>query len=161
MNVLGEDVHHNVQEVVNKNYKDTVNKALAVMNRWHYRNLSLIGKLLIIRRGKKKSAQASSRGINHDNLIYINSRPELGELHSKFMTMGTCNARSIRNKDTLIFDYIKSFDLDLLCITETWLNDEDSDWIATSALNHCGYKIYPNQQEYQRWGTCTSVKGHL
>ena len=68
------------------------------------------------------------------------------------MTVATINARSIKNKDTLLFDHLRQFDVDIGCLTETWLKDSDSAWLMTSALNHGGYMITPVNRDQQKGG---------
>lgn len=41
--------------------------------------------------------------------------------------MALINARSISNKSFLLNDFISNKDVDILCITETWLSAGDSD----------------------------------
>ena len=47
------------------------------------------------------------------------------------------NTRSTRNKTTKITDYIDDYKLDILCMTETWL--ESNDQIACAKLTPEGY----------------------
>ena len=42
-------------------------------------------------------------------------------------TLGVLNARSVRNKGPLLADMVASYDLDLLCLTETHIRPFDSD----------------------------------
>ena len=42
-------------------------------------------------------------------------------------TLGVLNARSVRNKGPLLADMVASYDLDLLCLTETHIHPFDSD----------------------------------
>ena len=40
--------------------------------------------------------------------------------------IGTCDIQSVKNKDLQITDLLTDYSLDLLAITETWLNDSPS-----------------------------------
>ena len=53
------------------------------------------------------------------------------------------NARSIKNKDDLIAEYIDSTKIDFTIITETWLQDNEIDkgWVSTTSLNNSNYKM--------------------
>ena len=53
------------------------------------------------------------------------------------------NARSIKNKDDLIAEYIDSTKVDFTIITKTWLQDNEIDkgWVSTTSLNNSNYKI--------------------
>ena len=44
----------------------------------------------------------------------------------KHLVFGLLNARSVVNKTETIVDFIKEHDLDILSITETWLQSNDS-----------------------------------
>ena len=57
--------------------------------------------------------------------------------------IGTINACSIKNKDTLLAQEIRTNNIDLTLFTETWLNDtpEDSAWLHQSNLIQSGYAI--------------------
>ena len=46
------------------------------------------------------------------------------------------NARSVCNKADLLVDYVADHDLDILCITETWLSRENT--VAVSAITPSG-----------------------
>ena len=53
----------------------------------------------------------------------------------------TLNARSVKNKAHYIMDCIRTFAWDLIVITETWLTENDQNWIDVSELSKYGYKI--------------------
>ena len=57
--------------------------------------------------------------------------------------IGTINAWPIKNKDTLLAQEIKTNNLDLTLITETWLNDtsEDTAWLHQFDLIQLGHAI--------------------
>ena len=53
------------------------------------------------------------------------------------------NARSIKNKDDLIAEYIDSTKINFTIITETLLQDNEIDqgWVSTTILSNSNYKI--------------------
>ena len=57
--------------------------------------------------------------------------------------IGTINAQSIKNKDTFLAQKIKTNNLNLTLMTETWLNDtpEDTAWLHQSDLIQLRYAI--------------------
>ena len=63
------------------------------------------------------------------------------------------NARSIKNKDDLIAEYIDSAKIDFTIITKTWLQDNgiDKGWVSRTSLNNSNYKIST--------GNCKTGKG--
>ena len=57
----------------------------------------------------------------------------------KTTSLALINSRSVRNKADLIRDYIIDRDLDIVCITETWLSTSDTGVI--NALTPEGYNF--------------------
>ena len=53
-----------------------------------------------------------------------------------YLKIATLNARSVKNKDQLLFQELADNDIDIAQITETWLKDsqEDEAWVNQSAL---------------------------
>ena len=69
-----------------------------------------------------------------------------------YLRIATLNARSVRNKDQLLFQELTDNNIDVGLITETWLKDtqEDEAWVNQSALQQNSYKTWlhnrPNDQ---------------
>ena len=61
---------------------------------------------------------------------------------NKDISVVLLNARSIRNKDQLITDYLLNNRVDLAIITEIWLKNNEADdiWLECCELNQNGYK---------------------
>ena len=91
---------------------------------------------------KQRRAHIKQMGVNNANLIPIT-------LHNQVRTAKLCllNARSVCNKAEFLVDYITSHDIDIICITETWLRSEDT--ASASAVTPSGITI----TERQTW-TC-------
>ncbi len=64
------------------------------------------------------------RGVNHENLIQLTRSPI--KTNTPSFTLCLINAQSVRNKSTVIHDYLLEHDLDILTITETWLKSKDT-----------------------------------
>ena len=62
----------------------------------------------------------------------------------------TLNARSVKNKDHCIMDCIRTFSWDLVVITETWLTENDQNWIDASEISKYGCKIKKKQDRLKR-----------
>ena len=69
-----------------------------------------------------------------------------------YLKIATLNARSVRNKDQLLFQELTNNNIDTFLITETWLKDtqEDEAWVNQSPLQQNSYKTWlhnrPNDQ---------------
>ena len=68
----------------------------------------------------------------------MHSPPMVTSSSTQNIKAATLNIRSIRNKIEIILDLLNDLDLDFLCLTETWLSNNDTPII--SSLNtdtHC------------------------
>ena len=86
---------------------------------------------------------------------------ELGtdQINTSNVRVGTVNARSVKNKSDIIIETCKIENLDLLVISETWLEDEDAHRVATSSLETKCYRIQTiNRQGKQRGGVALLYK---
>ena len=100
----------------------------------------IIRKLRLSRQSKRGGAKNQTRlsGCNHElpvrpmirNDQYIH-RP------SKFFTLSTINAQSIKSKENMIHEMLVSDRIEVCLITETWLRPviEDDTWVQASSLN--------------------------
>ena len=81
---------------------------------------------------------------NLENLVSI-SPARVPNMYycSPRVRFGLWNARSIRNKTTTLCDLVISNQLDIMVLTETWLNGDDSDarTIADISNTLCGHKF--------------------
>ena len=63
----------------------------------------------------------------------------LSERHHH-LTVGLFNARSICNKVTSVWDLITEHEIDILCVTETWLHMNDR--AKAGKIHEIGFNIY-------------------
>ena len=73
---------------------------------------------------------------------------------SNIFRLCTFNARSIKNKDQLIRNYILDNSFDISVITETWIGNSVADdaWCACSNLNNNGLNIITSNRSGRRGG---------
>lgn len=86
--------------------------------------------------------------VNHHNLVNI--RPSLKPKQGSFVNVATINCESCNNKTTDLVDYIIDQDLDICCLTETWLQVDDS--VTPRDLCPEGYDIISVPRPVRRGG---------
>ena len=66
----------------------------------------------------------------------------------------TLNVRSLKGKLNLVEEQIVPNDTDIVCITETWLrnNDEDAVWLKSTFLDKDPYRAHPILRANKRGG---------
>ena len=71
--------------------------------------------------------------------------------------------QNIKNKDTFLAQEIKTNNLDLIVITETWINDiqEDMVWLHQSDLIQSGYTISTHNRASRGDGIALLHKDHM
>ena len=114
----------------------------------HPKTVSMIRKLKIQKkrklspRDKNKNKWQRPISINFDLLIHINCHAnEKVKQHRTNLKLMLLNAQSIRNKDTMICDYILDNKIDVTLITETWITDQDQTWLGCCDFKQHGIKI--------------------
>ena len=81
---------------------------------------------------KLRRTPVKQTGINTANLLNIQINTNVRPAKLCLLT-----ARSVCNKADFLVDYVADHDLDILCITETWLSSENT--VAVSAITPSGY----------------------
>ena len=78
------------------------------------------------------------------NLITVRTIGFGGKVTTPYFTIAILNARSVKNKDELLFQELTDNNIDIGLITETWLKDmqEDEAWVNQSALQQNSYKTW-------------------
>ncbi len=75
-------------------------------------------------------SKSHSRGVHFYNL-------QINEVLSTYLAL--INARSLANKTFIINDYFVSHELDILRVTETWLNEGNISVLLELMPNYCSY----------------------
>ena len=82
-----------------------------------------------------------------------------------YLTISTLNARSVKNKDQLLFQELTDNNIDIGLITETWLKDtqEDEAWVNQPALQQNSYKTWLHNRpgDHHGGGLALIHKNHI
>ena len=89
-------------------------------------------------------------GVNNNNIRRICLMPIAHQETRKATKLGLLNARSLRSNSNIICDYVLEHDIDILCLTETWLSPNDE--IVTQAIIPQGYIIEHIPRSTRRGG---------
>ena len=87
---------------------------------------------------KQKYLDINTSASEHETSIY--HKPEQGSRDN--ISILLINAQSLKNKDSLLAEYIHDINIDVCVVTETWLDknsDEVNAWISMCELTKHGY----------------------
>ena len=98
-------------------------------------------------RRKFQKSKFKQTKINKQNLISISGTNTKSTFEFKF---GTVNAMSLNNKSLSILETVLDHKLDILLITETWINDEKSDVLGDRNSNGYTFKNFPMEDHKGR-----------
>ena len=117
-----------------------------------FSTIEIVRKLKINKRPSKLGSRLNNytSKVNTKNLIQVN----LGTNQTKTsnVRVGIVNTRSVKNKSDFIIETSKLENLDFLVISETWLKEEDTHWIATSSLATDEYRIQTINRQGKQGG---------
>ena len=97
----------------------------------------------IARRGKRggkcipKHIDLLNQLVNQANLISITINEEHIYTHTNTLKCLLANIQSIKNKDAVLHEFTLDNDIDVCCVTATWLSSSDNNqvWIQATDLN--------------------------
>ena len=116
--------------------------------------LRRIRDLKIIKKRWRSSPKSNHHtgGVNHSNLIHVQQSSSDDTFSTKFSTISTINARSLKKSELIVLNHLIDYSVEIACITETWLTSNDEVWISTSALNQHNYTIHPINRGFRGGG---------
>lgn len=124
----------------------------------------------LVTRRESQRILSCRREIDERNLIYVSSSPNslittplkttlnshadsgstnssvvecIGDKQTRELTANFCllNSRSVRNKTLILKDYVVEHDIDVLALTETWLQPDNTDDLVIKELCPTGYSF--------------------
>ena len=104
-------------------------------------------------RDKNKNKWQRPTSINLNSLAHIDchAKEKLKQHRTNFKLM-LLNAQSIRNKDTMICDYIMDNKIDVTLIMETWITDQDQIWLDCCDFKQHGLNIDTSNRQQRKGG---------
>ena len=124
---------------------------------YQLRPLKLSGNTDLIVRGWRHLYTSQKRKQHRQtksNTQFLINVKRTSSYHNARTTIGTCNIQSLKNKDLQVIDLLTDYSLDLLALTETWLNDNPSfeQWLQSTPINRDPYKILTHNRQNRRGG---------
>ena len=92
--------------------------------------------------------------VNLNNLSDITPKTD-GHLHTDKLRIATINVRSLRNKDSVIYNYLLEQGLDVAVLTETWISDNDKQWLNSLDFVQNGFQLHSVHRVDRRGGGVT------
>ena len=103
------------------------------------------------KRRHRKYHDQPIRRIQHNNLREI-QRKEVGQIHTNKLKIATINVRSLKNKESVVYNYVIEKSLDIVVLTETWILDSDKDWLHTTDFSLNGFQMFSAHRTERRGG---------
>ena len=94
------------------------------------------------------------RGVVRKNLRQLPYASYKVTKHTGKLQLLLLNTKSIRNKEDILSDYMRSEAIDMAIATETWLtnNDRDVVWLESNRLVKDGYQISIRNRDGKKGG---------
>ena len=106
-------------------------------------NIMLSSKLHAISKINELRRSHGGLFMNNYSLISIKCHPSPATFNrAKSLKFAVLNTRSIRNKSLIVKDFIVDRDVDILALTETWLNSSDLDSQIIRDICPTGYELH-------------------
>ena len=109
------------------------------------------------RKRRKKINSASIRAVVPSNITQIETIDGNSHIVDNKLKISMINARSIKNKDALLYNHMLENGCDILVITETWLNESDTNWINACSFNTSAFGMYNTMRTEKRGGGISIV----
>lgn len=107
---------------------------------------------------KKPRIRLVPTGVNNNNLIRIKKQANKGDTN---LLVATCNTQLVKRKDLQVSGLLTDYSLDILVLTETWLSNNDTQWLETTLLNHEPYQMHAHNRQARRGGSIALItKSH-
>ena len=118
------------------------------------------------KRSKKRIGEQSRyclrKGINHDNLITLSTNSTFGEPKTRHgLSVATINVRSVKNKDHILMEELKTNNTECVVMTETWLRAEDEAWVNQSCMLADNFHLDRHDRGSRGGGLALLYKKHL
>ena len=130
--------------------------------------IKIVRKYRLNKRGQRGGQKRHMQGkVDLESLTIINIREDKAQLQVNSSTnikVKLANKQSIKNKDLILYDYLQSNDTDICILTETWLQNCDSDeiWLDMTDLNNNKFKMGVSNRINQLGGGIAIItKSHL
>ena len=99
----------------------------------------------------------TARQINTANFVQVHIKPivdqDPGRNRTKQLHLLLSNIQSIKNKELLLLEHLNNNKIDIVVITEMWLNeDTDKAWVLTLELNRNGFSLDTSNQLGKKGG---------
>ena len=98
---------------------------------------------------QQRTPLPSQQGANRNNLI-IAKRD--GFKQDQNIIFGACNIQSLRFKELQVSELLNDYSMDFLVLTETWLNNNHTQWKDTTVLNRDGWTLLTGDRQARKGG---------
>ena len=140
------DIQPTVKKAVTISYTSdqlrSIDHEIKLEGRRNIPKFETIRKVKSLRINKKrirlsKYLRNERRKINLNNLSQLGKDPELPDLSSKQIKIGTVNTRSLKGKSQLVMEMLVKENIDLLFVTESWLKNKEEDkiWLRSQEFS--------------------------
>ena len=103
-----------------------------------------------VKQTEEVSTNITNISLNNDRTNEENANCQQIDLKVRNFSCALINARSVGNKAANIIELILEYELDLLIITETWLNSEDD--AKMKEITPSGYTLFSHSRDCRRGG---------
>ena len=105
-------------------------------------------------RWKENKGKSFSSGVNFNNLqqIKLYTNKSIKPSNTSNLRVMLCNVQSLKSKEDIISKHIRDEKIELTLTTETWLKNDDTEWIQSSEFYKDPFKISTAHREGKRGG---------